>query len=339
MNLQLIIKELADQEKKDLLIILKRELGETPQLHKVRSKINENQKVLCPHCHTDDIYGHGIYKGRKRYKCKQCCKTFNDFTGTAISGIKKVDKFQEYIELTLESVSIRKAAKKLKISTNTIFDWRHKILASLSIINDNSFVGIVECDDKQFKINEKGNRKLDRKAYKRPSDRKAKRGISNDKLSVMVATDRKGNSLMKIAKMGRIDSDSVEKTLGSVISSDNILCSDSHPSIILWANNKELEHHTFVASKQHVKSKCYHVQHVNSLDNRYERWIKPFYGVATKYLSQYLNWFVFIQKIKKSSEPLKEFANIIMANIKTINQYKNIEKEYQKLNIPQYLRT
>lgn len=96
--------------------------------------------------------------------------------------------------------------------------------------------------------------------------------------------------------MDRIDSDSVEKTLGSVISSDNILCSDSHPSIILWASNKELEHHTFVASKQHVKSKCYHVQHVNSLDNRYERWIKPFYGVATKYLSQYLNWFVFIQK-------------------------------------------
>lgn len=339
MDLQLIIKELADHEKKDLLVILKRELGEVPQLHKVRSTINENQKVICPHCHTDDIYGHGIYKGRKRYKCKQCSKTFNDFTGTAISGIKKVDKFQEYIELTLESISIRKAAKELKISTNTIFDWRHKILTSLSMINGNSFVGIVECDDKQFKINEKGNRRLNRKAYKRPSDRKTKRGISNDKLSVMVATDRKGNSLMKIAKMGRIDSDSVEKTIGSFINSNNILCSDSHPSIILWANNKKLEHHTFVASKQHVKSKCYHVQHVNSLDNRYERWIKPFYGVATKYLSQYLNWFVFIQKMKKSSEPLKDFANIIMTNIKTINQYRNIEKEYEKLNIPHYLRT
>jgi hypothetical protein len=202
-----------------------------------------------------------------------------------------------------------------------------------------SFVGIVECDDKQFKINKKGNRKLDRKAYKRHSDRKTKRGISNDKLSVMVATDRKGNSIMKIAKMGRIDSDSVKKTMGSFINPNNILCSDSHPSIILWVNNKELEHHTFIASKQHVKSKCYHVQHVNSLDNRYERWIKPFYGVATKYLLQYLNWFVFIQKVKKSSEPLKEFANIIMTNIKTINQYRNIEKEYEKLNIPHYLGT
>jgi transposase-like protein len=339
MDLQIIIAELADQEKKDLLVILKKELGDTPQLDKVRSKINENQKVLCPHCHTDDIYGHGLYKGRKRYKCKQCSKTFNDFTGTAISGIKKVDKFQEYIELTLDSISIRKAAKELQISTNTIFDWRHKILAALSTANGHSFTGIVECDDKQFNINEKGSRKLDRQAYKRPSDRRTKRGVSNDKLSVMVATDRRGNPLMKIAKMGRIDADSVEKTMGSFISNDNVLCSDSHPSIILWANNKELEHHTFVASRQHVKSKCYHVQHVNSLDNRYERWIKPFYGVATKYLSQYLNWFVFLQKIKKSSEPIKEFANIMMTNIKTINEYRNIEKNYEKLNIPHYLGT
>jgi len=129
---------------------------------------------------------------------------------------------------------------RLKISSNTIFNWRHKILASLSMINGNSFIGIVECDDKQFKINEKGSRKLDRKAYKRPSDRKTKRGISNDKLSVMVATDRKGNPLMKIAKMSRIDSDSVEKTIGFFISPNNILCSDSHPSIILWANNQRI---------------------------------------------------------------------------------------------------
>jgi hypothetical protein len=73
------------------------------------------------------------------------------------------------------------------------------------MINGNSFDGIVECDDKQFSINEKGSRKLDREAYKRSSDRKTKRGIINDKLSVMVATDRKGNPLMKIGKKGRIE--------------------------------------------------------------------------------------------------------------------------------------
>jgi hypothetical protein len=188
----------------------------------------------------------------------------------------------------VESLSIRKAAKKLDLNMKTIFDWRHKILSGLSDINGNDFSGIVECDDKQLNVNNKGVRNLERKAYKRPSDREIKRGVSNDKISIMMATDRNNNPMMQIAKVGRIDAVSVQNTIGNFVKSDNVLCSDSHPKIIKWATGRELEYHTHIASK-HIKSTCYHVQHVNSLDNLYERWIKPFYGVSTKYLSGYLN--------------------------------------------------
>ena len=339
MKAQEIIKNLNLSEKKRLYALLRKDMEATPQLDKIRTELNQEQKVLCPHCHTDDIYGHGVYKGRKRYKCKECKKTFNDFTGTAISGIKKVEKFQEYLELTIESLTIRKAAKKLGVNMKTIFDWRHKLLSSIATMNGVSFSGIVECDDKQLDVNEKGRRNLDRDAYKRSSDRKVKRGVSNDKISIMVATDRKGNPTMRIAKMGRVDAESIEKTIGNLISKNNVLCSDSHPSIISWAENKELEHHTFIASKQHVKNKCYHVQHVNSLDNLYERWIKPFYGVATKYLPQYLNWFVFLEKIKKSADPIADFAKVVVENSNAIKSYRGIESAYLELNIPHYLKT
>ena len=339
MDINKLLKTLTLDEKEQLFVLLKKDIGLTPQLDIIKSKLNKNQKVLCPHCHCGDIYGHGEYKGRKRYKCKQCKKTFNDFTGTAISGIKKVDKFQEYLNLTIESITIRKAAKELGINMKTIFDWRHKLLSSISTMNGTSFYGIVECDDKQLDVNEKGKRNLDRKPYKRPSDRNKKRGVSNDKVSIMVATDRKGNSTMQIAKMGRIDSESVENTIGDFINKSNVLCSDSHPSIISWAENKKLEHHTFVASRQHVKNKCYHVQHVNSIDNLYERWIKPFYGVATKYLPQYLNWFIFLEKTKKSANKLDEFARIIMSNTNAIKDYRNIDGKYMELNVPHYLKT
>ena len=339
MKIQEIINDLTTSEKKQLYALLRKDMGVVPQLDKIRTELNKEQKNLCPHCQSEDIYGHGTYKGRKRYKCKQCKKTFNDFTGTAISGIKKVEKFQEYLELTIESLSIRKAAKKLDVNMKTIFDWRHKLLSSIASMNGISFSGIVECDDKQLDVNEKGSRNLNRKSFKRPSDRKTKRGVSNDKVSIMVATDRKGNPTMRIAKMGRIDAESIEKTIGNLISKDNALCSDSHPSIISWAENKELEHHTFVASKQHVKNKCYHVQHVNSLDNLYERWIKHFYGVATKYLSQYLNWFVFLEKTKKSENPIMEFARVIMSNTNAIKDFRAIENKYLELDVPHYFKT
>ena len=155
----------------------------------------------------------------------------------------------------------------------------------------------------------------------------------------MVATDRENNPTMKFAKIGRIDEDSVNKTIGNYINSENVLCSDSHPSIKLWAKKKGLEHHTFIASKHHVKNKCYHVQHVNSLDSLYERWVKRFYGVSTKYLSQYLNWFVLIRKLKKSVSPIKDIVKAILNENNTIEIFREIENNYLKLNIPQLNKT
>ena len=339
MNLSEILGKLTQVEKAELYKLLGSDLRDIPELTMIKSELNKEQIILCPHCKGTDIYGHGVYKGRKRYKCKGCVKTFNDFTGTAVSGIKKTQKFQEYLEMVVESVTIRKAANKIGVNTRTIFDWRHKLLSSLTVVNGQSFSGIVECDDKQLDINDKGNKNLKREPYKRPSDRKTKRGVSNDKVSIMVASDRSGNTTMKVAKIGRIDSESIEKTIGNFVSKDNVLCSDAHPSIISWAKGKKLEHHTFVASKQHIKDKCYHVQHVNSLDNRYERWVKGFYGISTKYLGHYLNWFVFLEKVKKSPNPVNDLAKVVASNIEAIINYKANEDRYKDLLVLHYSTT
>lgn len=338
MDLRNILNDLDREEKIELAQLLHRELN-VPNLGLVSRDIGNDRPVHCPHCDGADIYGHGSYKGRRRYKCRSCRKTFNDFTGTAVDGIKKLEKFQEYLLLVVESVTIRKAAEKIGVNVKTIFDWRHKLLSSMETFNGTSFSGIVECDDKQLDINDKGRRDLGRKPYKRPSDRETKRGVSNDKVSVMVATDRNGGPTMRVAKVGRIDAESVQKTIGGLVAPDNVLCSDSHPSIIKWARDNELEHHTFVASRQHVKDRCYHVQHVNSLDNRYERWVKGFYGVSTKYLQGYLNWFVFLQKVRKSALQGLELARCVTKNIGAIQAYNSIERKYEELMIPQLSKT
>lgn len=334
-----ILSNLSFEDRERLYNQLNNEFGTNSSPISIASEINTDNKITCPHCESSNIYGHGSYKGRKRYKCQECSKTFNDYTGTAISGIHDIEKFEKFIKMSTESPTIRKVASTLNINIKTSFDWRHKLLSSISKSNGDKFDGIVECDDKQLDINEKGRRNLKRKAYKRPSDRKKKRGVSNDKVSIMVATDRENNPTMKFAKIGRIDEDSVNKTIGDFIEMENILCSDSHPSIKLWAKNKGLEHHTFIASRQHVKNKCYHVQHVNSLDNLYERWVKPFYGVSTKYLPQYLNWFVLMRKIKKSLNPVKDIVKMILNERKTIKIFREIENNYLNLNIPQFYKT
>jgi len=300
MNPADIIKGLDTTEKQELYVPLQREPGIVPQLDDVKAKLNQDKQLSCPLCHSGRIHWHSGYKGRKRHKCQGCSKTFNDFTGTAMSCLKKVDKFQEYLELAVESLTIRKASRVLGVNMKTVFEWRYKLLASLERSKGAPFPGIVECDDKQLDPNEKGSRHLCREPYKRSSDRVKKRGVSNDKVSV---SDREGNPPMRFAKMGKIDEDSLHRTLGPLINKENVLCSDAHPSIIAWAKTEGLVHHNFVATRQHVKSMCFHVQHVDSLANRYERWIKRFYGVSTKYLPQYQNWFISLEKINGYSGP------------------------------------
>jgi transposase-like protein len=118
----------------------------TNQVIESRPILNHKEKPSsCPHCNHNKIYKHGVYKiknkgkeakitGGTRYKCQGCKKTFNELTGTSIHAIKKTNKFRKFVELMLESKSIREAAQELNVSTKTIFDWRHKILASFENI-------------------------------------------------------------------------------------------------------------------------------------------------------------------------------------------------------------
>jgi len=331
-----ILETLNATEKIELLALLKSQEEPKVDLKSIRQEVAKDSAITCPKCQSQSIVGQGQYRNRKRYMCKDCNSTFNEMSGTVMAGLKKPDKFQQSVELLIDSISIRKVAIKLGISMHTAFDWRHKVLSGLTSVASTKMEGLVECDVKQMSISQKGDKHLNRPLYKRPSDRKTKRGVSNDKISIVVSTDRKGNSQMQVAKVGRIDRDSLERTVGLLIDKDNILCSDSHPSIIAWAKEKHIEHHTFIANKQKIKDKVYHVQYVNSLDSLLERWLIKFFGISSKYLQNYLSWFVLLQKTKNAKDILVAFAKQIMLSNNAINSFNKIPQKYHELITLQY---
>ena len=82
------------------------------QLIEVRQRHQEKEEFICPYCQGVDIVGHGNYKGRKRYKCKICAKTFNDLTGTSVSCIHKTDEWKSYLHCIADNLTLREAANK-----------------------------------------------------------------------------------------------------------------------------------------------------------------------------------------------------------------------------------
>ncbi len=120
-----------------------------------------------------------------------------------------------------------------------------------------------------------------------------------------------------------------------MLTNKTILCSDSHVSYKGFAIDNNIEHHPLRTDlKQRVKDQIYHIQHVNSTHNRIKKWIEnKFWGVSTKYLQQYLNWYRMKELLKESTQLVKEFSLKTTEDITANVKFKQIQDEYQKLII------
>lgn len=277
-----------------------------------------NKQVGCPHCGEKHYYRYGQDKGSERFKCKECLKTFTEYTGTWQERLHKKELVEEYILMMSEQKSLDKISATLHINKKTAFDWRYKILNTFNQDQGDSFSGIVESDETFFEDSEKGNRHLDRPGRKRGTNPK-RPSISDDKATVIVTADRKNGLNMTFCGHGRLTKKEIVESLNKPLPPDTILCSDGHVSYKGYASDNHLKHVVLRADlKPHVKKGGFHIQHINSLHNRLKKWIgSVFWGVFTKLLQNYLNWFKVKETILKTAQDqATDLLKLSMENIK-----------------------
>jgi transposase-like protein len=300
-------------------------------LNQLKTALSQSRPILehravteCPHCKSKIFKKHANYNnGATRYKCSGCKKTFNELTGTCIHKIQKKDLWDSFISLMLESKTIRKIVEILGISRQTALNWRHKILSSLNEFFTKRFKGVVETDDAYFRFNEKGTKGAKNGIIR---GKKNKRGVSNEQVSVMVSSDRYGTMDLVIIKRGRITKDALIAKLNlSRFNKENIIYSDKSQIIINLFSELGLEHKTFKSNK---KSKgVVNVNVVNNMIGRLRRWIKfSFKNVATKYLQNYLNWFMILEIFKGVKNPEDNFLNSMLLSGNAHESFKLIDE-------------
>ncbi len=300
----------------------------TTPIIEYRKEIQENAQFVCPHCGCDDIIGHGNFKGRKRYKCKGCRKTFNDLSGTSIDKLHKKELWSKYVQCVSEGLTLREAAKESGISYRTSFIWRHKILASLKDIGCYNMEGIVEADETFFLSSEKGNRNIPNRKPRKRGGKATKRGINDEHITVIVSTDRHGEFIAEVTGKGRLTTKQIDAKIGKWIGSGvDVICTDSHRSYEGFAKKKKLKHVKINASKgQHVKDKIYHIQNINSAHGMIKDWMHKFRGgVGDSYLQNYMNWYRVQRKIGVNQE---EFIRYALTSNNAFIAGKNIKTHY-----------
>jgi ISXO2-like transposase domain len=184
------------------------------------------------------------------------------------------------------------------------------LLSALKQMDFKQFEGIVEVDEPYFLYSEKGKRGIsDRKPRKRGGKSKH-RGISHEQVCVLVARDRTKATVSKVACMGRVVKTKVDNMIGSKLTPDNVLVTDAWRAYKTNAKEKGIEQYRIKSNDgKHVIKGLYHIQNVNDLHSRMKQLIDRFKGVVTKYLDNYLAWFLFVDSRSNEStkQNIKEF--------------------------------
>jgi transposase-like protein len=242
-------------------------------------------QIVCPHCSCTYIVLYGKNNGRQRYLCKSCGKTFRDFTNTPLAMTHFPEKWGAFMECTLKGMSLRTAAKELKVSYVTLFYWRHKLLTALKEIKSNKMKGTVELQNFYLKYSQKGQKGTDDK--KRVHDKSMSYfNIESDKVCVLAAMDLFQNIFSRAVCRGHIKISDVEKSISSLLSRDNIV----------YSRHK----HIFTAflRRMHIKESERASDDSNTVTQYMKNcmdWMRRFRGVATKYLNNYLSLYKFLK--------------------------------------------
>ena len=68
----------------------------------------------CGHCHSERIGPWVQVSGLRRYKCKECRRTFNALTGTPLAQLHHREVWIDYARALVDCVSLRKGGGPLR---------------------------------------------------------------------------------------------------------------------------------------------------------------------------------------------------------------------------------
>lgn len=285
-------------------------LGELDARIALRAEIDARRGEVecCVRCDAAAVQRWGTTAaGMRRWRCKACRRTFSSTTGAALARLRRPEAFRQALEDMLSPTpsSCRALGARLGANRMTVWRWRMRALAALEGIGANGLGGIVEADEKFFRESRKGSREWvrherDPRRFPEP-DRprwrdyarlglKRPAGTSKWQVPVLTVTDRAGARRADVLPDRRAAS--LVALLEAHIGADAVLCSDGDGAYGLFARARAMPHYRLHKDGPRVIDTAFHIQTVNNLHSRFEDFMRPFCGPATRYLPGYSAWFI-----------------------------------------------
>ena len=247
---------------------------------------------ICPRCRCEYVTKAGVHNGRQVYKCKNCKYQFRETAKSLVYHLHKYPLILDYLKCMLEGKSLRACAREVGISLPTSFRWRHKILSAIQGLEGGiNFSGITEADELLLQYSEKGRR------YKSPEEKEQAMKTVHPNVAVLVMTDREGNLLFKHTGENKVQNSQIKEELKRRVSENNLICfkpNDEFKQAVMESPSKKV-----IVRRKTKGLAIYSVNVAEKKITNFLVWMMRFRGVATKYLQNYLMWFVVMNKYLK----------------------------------------
>jgi transposase-like protein len=136
--------------------------------------------TCCPHCAGDRFVKNGRASGLQRYLCRQCQRTFNALTGTALARLHLRGKWLDQAQALRDGLSLSAVQRQLGIARTTAHRWRHRFLELPRSIRPQTLTGIAEADQTYFLQSPKGQRRELERAPRRRGSGAVRPGLSTE---------------------------------------------------------------------------------------------------------------------------------------------------------------
>lgn len=261
------------------------------------------------------------------YRCKECNARFvADHNEITFNSRLSKEQWNEAIKSSIRGDSLDVTAYKCDVTHSTAFKMRHKIMSFLERNEDSIQVAEeVELDEKYLQKSHKGKKIKGLQPRKRGAAA-SKRGVSNEKVCLLTAVERRGDSFLSSYNMGHPTSEEV-LNLKAHIKEGSFLWTDGLSSYNTLA--EELESKRVILPSHEDYDKVNHLNTVNSFHSLIGQWYHLMRGVATKYINRYaalfnVRWICrgmddteILLKAKKMIKSLGKFVSLNWNDLET----------------------
>ena len=257
----------------------------------------------CPSCGSPGSWRNGqTPAGHQRWLCPECGSQFSALTGTALEyGKKELPTWERFITCMCHNAPINLIAEVCEVAHTTAFEWRHRVFATVDGYQDRlRLSGRVWIDELYLTDSD----------IVRSADFVQKRGLSKNKICIAVAIDAFKNAVVVTCGHGKPSSKRIKDALLSHIAPGSVIVHDmerSHPALVKAAKCTDEAYKADVTDPAYLEA----MELVNNLCSWLRRYLFRFPGMKKANLQSYLNWFVYLFRVRRDEEKWPKTARVL----------------------------